>query len=321
MGMAFETLLKGGKDDIGWALLKIRYAGKHADNKIFVIRGSWNVSNILSDVSLVLGTKKVRQNLDKVDKWLSDILDTGTKVDYITGHSLGGFCCEVLAAKYGITGASFAAPGPYYLKKKYNYVDTWHKDPPTFMAFYNEADPVVTTKLPGHEDPLTAHIVPLTSMGTWKKDPHLLGGYIKKAGGHLDQRKIEKYFKNNKDDLKKKNKDDYERTAREDDKRAFLEYFVKTKEFDKLFESWMEKKKNTGELQISFEDHAEKHAEYVKEKGTNVKSDHLLGINQTHNRGMEEAVLKENRKLEKKKLKEAKEYGKKEKKDKSESDK
>lgn len=235
MGKALDLLLHGGHDSIGWSLLKIQYHGKYADKYIFAIRGTDPSvkNNLISDWSMYMGKMDIiRHDISQVEEWYQQILDTGVTPDYITGHSLGGTVAEVMAAKYGIDGVSFAAPGPYSDNDDYNLIKGLDKNitKSRFLAIVNPNDFVPNPsrdnvgalascmktvfcgianpkqymrtykELTNMTNPEDTHIVKVRSV----TEPfgkisdlscHKISGYVE-AVGELNQKKIDKYHAN-----------------------------------------------------------------------------------------------------------------------------
>merc|ERR1711920_771582 len=79
--------------------------------RCLAIRGMSNSVEVLSDIAMLpsagLKTALFHNHTRFAKCWAEEY-----NVDYITGHSLGGFIAEVVAAHTGKGGASFLSPGP-----------------------------------------------------------------------------------------------------------------------------------------------------------------------------------------------------------------
>lgn len=151
MGRAFEVMFNGGKNDIGYALLKIRYAGDYQDKYIFAIRGCASFKNVRSDLSFMSGGSKLKKDIGKLDFWIKQVLAAGVAIDYLAGHGLGGTIAEALCTRHGIPGASFGCMGPYSDSNRFNLTDNKNvaHGNVQWMAYINEIDPLAILPLGG----------------------------------------------------------------------------------------------------------------------------------------------------------------------------
>lgn len=146
---AFEVLETGNPDEIGYAFFRIKYGKKYANKVIFAIRGTvpFETNNITEpDLAMFMGNRGVFfRSLNKVETEFSQLIQESPRLkpDFVTGHSLGGTVAEVMCARHGIPGASFAAPGPYSANVKYNLIHGLvnHNGVP-FRAVVNSRDKI-----------------------------------------------------------------------------------------------------------------------------------------------------------------------------------
>lgn len=85
----------------------VLYTHPKTKKTCLAIRGTDNVAKWAENVTLILSLDVV------LSKIVEEFCDHARKmgVDYVTGHSLGGYMAEAVASRTGIPGAAFCSPG------------------------------------------------------------------------------------------------------------------------------------------------------------------------------------------------------------------
>jgi len=102
--------------------------------KCLAIRGSTALPTWFQDAGMVLSEGFLCQLVDIVVRWARS-----ENVDYVTGHSLGGFLAEAVASRLGMDGASFNGPGGRGIATVFG--NKWSTST-RFEVHLNELDPV-----------------------------------------------------------------------------------------------------------------------------------------------------------------------------------
>jgi len=100
--------------DVQYGVFRIT-EGEHKDKIILAIRGSKSLQSFFEDFGIMehaIGYGKSERLMNAI-KTLEEFVETFSKVDFVCGHSLGGFLAEIVASKHRIPGASFNNPGPW----------------------------------------------------------------------------------------------------------------------------------------------------------------------------------------------------------------
>ena len=111
--------------------------GPHTGERVMAFRGSQTALTFLQDLTIALHSPLIRATIKNA---AAAARDSG--VDWVCGHSLGGFIAECVCARTGIGGASFQAPGPWAPIRRYSYVRGNKYANRPFEVHLTRSDPV-----------------------------------------------------------------------------------------------------------------------------------------------------------------------------------
>jgi len=106
------------------------------------IRGTQDMPTVFQDIGLVVQEEILTELVGTVASWARQ-----DGVDYITGHSLGGFLAEAAASRLGMDGAAFNSPGGRGWVTCYG--SNWSSNT-RFEVHLNKIDPVSLYKYERH---------------------------------------------------------------------------------------------------------------------------------------------------------------------------